>query len=522
MSTASEDAPNPTPAPERRKPKIFPWIAAVIVIGGAIYGYRTWTFNAVHVSTDDAQISSTVVQVVPQVAGNIVAIHVSENQPVKAGDLIAELDPASYVAAVQQAKANLALAVAQAKQANVNVDLTGQVGQAQIAQAQGQLSQTESAIGTSQADVARAEAGVASARAQASGAQANAVAAVAGVKTAQANLKRAQQGVTQAAALEENARAAVKTANANLNAAQATQGRAERDAERAQALLREGVISAQAADQATTAASVARSQVDAVQEQLRSAQALVAQRQAEVATARSQVEAAQAQVAQANAQVTASRDQSAAADQGIRQAIAQAQGARSSVEQARARTAAANGSLQQANTAPVQVQISRVGQEQAQARVAQAQAALDDAELHLRRTKIFAAVTGRISRKTMTVGQQVQPGTALCSIVPDGDRTVLANFKETQLAHVREGQPADVEVDGIPGVTFHARVESLSAGTGATFALLPPDNATGNFTKVVQRVPVKLVFEPNQPHFEELRAGMSVTVTIDTHGQEQS
>ncbi|RYG02844.1 MAG: HlyD family secretion protein [Caulobacteraceae bacterium] len=133
--------------------------------------------------------------------------------------------------------------------------------------------------------------------------------------------------------------------------------------------------------------------------------------------------------------------------------------------------------------------------------------------------EVFASAPGRISKKTVTVGAQVQPGSLMMAIVPDKAVWVVANFKETQLADVKVGQPVDVEVDAIPGVSFKGHIDSLSAGTGATFALLPPDNATGNFTKVVQRVPVKILFEPGQPRLPDLRVGMSVLASVHTRGQ---
>jgi len=137
----------------------------------------------------------------------------------------------------------------------------------------------------------------------------------------------------------------------------------------------------------------------------------------------------------------------------------------------------------------------------------------------LDRTKIYAPADGRVSRSTVEVGNLVQPGGALMSIVPDEDVWVVANFKETQLADVRPGQAVDVEVDAFPGKVFKAKVGSISAGTGSTFALLPADNATGNFTKVVQRIPVKILLEHGQPQMDQLRTGMSVVATITTSPQ---
>ena len=152
----------------------------------------------------------------------------------------------------------------------------------------------------------------------------------------------------------------------------------------------------------------------------------------------------------------------------------------------------------------------------AEGQISQKQADLDYAKLQLSYTTVTAPATGVVSRKSVEVGQNVQVGQPLLAIVSDEQPWVIANFKETQLKKMRVGQPAVLEVDAYPGVDFHGKVESIAAATGAKFALLPPDNATGNFTKVVQRVPVKLVFtDPPDPK-RPLRAGMSVNAIVST------
>jgi membrane fusion protein (multidrug efflux system) len=122
-----------------------------------------------------------------------------------------------------------------------------------------------------------------------------------------------------------------------------------------------------------------------------------------------------------------------------------------------------------------------------------------------------------VSKKNVEVGQLLQPGQPMMAVVPLDDIWVVANLKETQIEHVAPGDSAVVEVDAYPGASFHAHVESMSPATGAKFSLLPPDNATGNFTKVVQRVPVRLRLDRGQDPKHLLRPGMSVDVTIQTH-----
>ncbi|MEI6915270.1 MAG: HlyD family secretion protein, partial [Armatimonadota bacterium] len=186
------------------------------------------------------------------------------------------------------------------------------------------------------------------------------------------------------------------------------------------------------------------------------------------------------------------------------------------VNQARAKHEQALGQLAQARTAPKQTDVIRTSREQALARVEQARAALHAATIQLEYTRVFAPATGRITKKSLEVGSLVQNGAPLMAIVPSDDIWVTANFKETQIAKMDPGDPAEIEVDGLSGEIFRGRVDSVSAATGSTFALLPPDNATGNFTKVVQRISVKIVLDKNQSHVDRLRAGMSVTAVVGT------
>ena len=144
----------------------------------------------------------------------------------------------------------------------------------------------------------------------------------------------------------------------------------------------------------------------------------------------------------------------------------------------------------------------------------QAQAALAQAELNLHYTTLKAPADGVVSRKIVEVGQVVQVGQPLLALVSLADVWVTANFKETQLRLMRDGQPATVEVDGLGGKEFKGHIDSIAAATGAKFSLLPPENATGNYVKVVQRVPVKIVLEPGQDPDRLLRPGMSVTPTV--------
>ena len=152
----------------------------------------------------------------------------------------------------------------------------------------------------------------------------------------------------------------------------------------------------------------------------------------------------------------------------------------------------------------------------ANARLAASRAALETARLQLSYTHITAPVTGVVSKKTVEVGQLVQPGQTLMSVVADTGVWVTANFKETQLDDIRVGEPVNIDVDAYDGATAKGVVESISAASGAKFALLPPDNATGNFTKVVQRVPVRIRITQGLGAKRPLRGGMSVFARVAT------
>lgn len=239
--------------------------------------------------------------------------------------------------------------------------------------------------------------------------------------------------------------------------------------------------------------------------------------------AEAQVHAAEGQGAAADAQIgaaQASYDKAAADLQRTRQLADQQIVSRQQLDAAQATTDAARATLlaaqKSAAAAGATVTNAQGGVRLATARLASAQAQANEAALNESYTRVTAPVSGILSRKQVDVGQLVQPGQTLFTIVADTGVWVTANYKETQLDDIRVGQTATFDVDACGGRTVHGKVESISAATGAKFALLPPDNATGNFTKVVQRIPVRI--RPTDPpdNVCPLRPGMSVTTHIDT------
>jgi membrane fusion protein (multidrug efflux system) len=327
-----------------------------------------------------------------------------------------------------------------------------------------------------QIDQREYEIAVQRARAELADAQANAAAARtgvpiarvetrSGVSTASGGVQEAEAAVAGSEQQVEAARASLVAAEARLREREATAAKAARDVERFRGLVQKDEISQQQFDAAVSQADAARAAADA-----------------------------------AKSDVAAARTTISVAEQRTRQL-------RGAAAQARA-------TLATAQTAPEQLKVSEARASAAEARVQQAQAALAQAELNLQYACVKAPTDGVVSRKTVEVGQVVQAGQPLMALVDLNDVWVTANFKETQLKAMHPGQAASVEVDALGGHEFKAHVDSIAAATGAKFSLLPPENATGNYVKVVQRIPVKIVFERGQDPDHRLRPGMSVTPTV--------
>jgi len=404
----------------------------LVALGGAVAllailgGLRYYAYATSHVSTDDAFIDGNIVQVSPQVAGPVAAVHVTDNQAVRRGDLLVVIDPRDYEARLAQAQAALAAAVAGHQGSRLSVGLTE---------------------GTSTAGVDRARSAL--------------VAAQALVVAARSRLAQAQAQVDMALANAEQARAQVAAAQAEVT-------RTAGDAQRYERLYPSRAVSRQQRDDAAAAADAATAQLEA---------------------SRKRVAAAEAQVADSRAAAHAAAD-------GLHQIEAQAQEAAAAL-------------------AAAQVSIRRSDVEQARARVAQAEAAVRQAELNLSYTRIVSPVSGHVTEKAVAVGDYVEPAQTLMAIVPD-TLYVTANFKETDLGAIRPGEPVDVRVDAYPGLVLNGHVDSIQRGSGARFSLLPPENATGNYVKVVQRVPVKIVFDQPPDPSHPLGPGMSVVPVVRT------
>ena len=444
-SPAAQDARGAEAAkrPLYKRP-LFLLVAGLVLVAAAVFGVRYWLYARAHESTDDAFIDGHIVQISPKVSGYVARVYVTDNQEVKEGDLLAEIDPRDFEARLAEAQAALAAGGARLKEAQTNVELTRATGRAGVQQASSSVRQASS--------------GVEAARAETAAERARISQAASGVATAQANFSQAE---------------------AQVAAAEAEAVRASADVERYGELYAKDEVSRQQLDQAVAAAR----------------------------TAAANLEAARRRTAAAESQVAEARAAQAAAEETARRAHTQ-------VAAAQAQVGEALGRLSQANTAPQQVAVSQAQAQTHGATIEQLRAQVEQARLELSYTKIFASEPGRVTRKSVEEGALVQPGQALMAVVP-GDVWVTANFKETQLDRMRPGQSVEIEVDAYPERTFRGHVDSIQAGTGSAFSLIPPENATGNYVKVVQRVPVKIVFDgPPDPKNRLLAPGMSVTPEV--------
>jgi membrane fusion protein (multidrug efflux system) len=387
-------------AKPRSRTKILLAAAAVLLIAAAAatgyYFFAGWE------STDDAQIDGYVNPISSRIAGYITNVYVDDNQYVKAGTLLAQIDPTDYEVALGSAQATLANDRATADASQVNIPITSV--------------NTTSTMASAQADVDNARAGISAAE------------------------------------------KALAGARAALVQAQANNAKAEDDVKRYKPLVDKQEIPEQLYTQSVETANATTAYVDV-----------------------------------AGASVQADQD-----------AVTQAQG----------RFNQAVAALESARTGPQQVRIQQSRAVAATALADKSRRAVEQAQLNLNYTRIVAPVDGLVAKRSVQVGQYVVPGQQLLAVIPLDDIWVTANFKETQLKNVRPGEGVQIFVDAYDR-DYSGHVESIAGGTGAIFSLLPPENATGNYVKVVQRVPVRLRFDPGQDAEHRLRPGLSVVPKVN-------
>lgn len=380
-------------------------IAPIVALLLAAVAAVTYHYYAGWESTDDAQIDGYINPISSRVAGYITNVYVDDNQYVKAGTLLARIDPKDYEVAVASAQATLANDQATADASQVNVPVISV--------------NTSSQLASAEADVANAHAGISAAEQQLAAARAAVLQAESNSAKAQDDVKRYKQLVDKQEISERVYVQAVQTSNGATAAVQA--------------------------------------------------------------------------------------------------ATANVQAAQDAVRQAQARLAQASASVESAQTGPQQIRIQRSRAVAASATAEKSRSALEQAQLNLGYTRIVAPVDGVVAKRSAQPGQYVAPGQQLMAVVPLDDLWVTANFKETQLQNMRPGNSVKIHVDAY-GRTYSGHVESIAGGTGAVFSLLPPENATGNYVKVVQRLPVRLRLDRGQDPDHRLRPGMSVVPDVYVKG----
>lgn len=435
------------------------WILMLITIGiGALYGIHLYTQSLIKEATDNAQVVGNIIPISPKARGQVIEVKINDNEVVKKGDLLFTIDPRDYETKLNQAKSALATAENRLAQATIQARMSKRTTTSQV-------DEQVSSIAVVQQQVASA-------------AQA--------VSVAQAESLRSEAGIQEAYSGIAAAKAGVGEAKANLVKAQAEGKRLADDHRRYADLYHKREISQQQFEAASTAAKLAQSQVE---------------------VARQGVLAAKASLESASALLANSQAAKQVAIENIARAKAGHQEAQARIEEA-------NNRYQQAQAGTLRASVDETSLAGFKSEVERAKAQLKQAELDLSYTKIVAPIDGRIARKNINPGQFVEVGAPVLALVDESELWVVANYKETQLTRMAVGQKVSIEVDTYPGTTLEGKIDSIQSGTGAIFSLLPPENASGSFIKIVQRIPVKITLSPTEQRRLTLRPGMSVEATV--------
>lgn len=514
--TPGDGSPQQPTDPRRRT--MIGLIVAVIVVIALIYGVRYYQYSKTHVSTDDAYVTGNLVNVSPIIAGTLSKLTVDEGDTVKKGELIGRLDDSGELASLRAAEQAYKAALSQIPEAQTNLAYQQEATNAAIEKAQAALRTQDAKTSAAKAQVTLTRETILNqvdqAQQQVATAQAQAAQADAQVASADEAVNSARQGV-------QTADQAAAAAEANVGAARASYNRTQADLQRYKRLLTQEAITQQQYDVADAAFLTAESQLRSSEDQAKQAMSQVAQAKVAVGQAIAQDVATRRAASASHRQVDVTRATLAIAEANNTQIGIQQNNFASNQHQVS--EAAADLATAQAGRQEVLLRKQDIATLQAQA--LQAKAALANAQVEEDDTFIYSPTDGEVVRKGVNVGTALTPGQTVVTLTQGNDVWVEANYKETQMDGVKPGEPAEIEVDAFPGKIFKGKVESINDATGASTALLPPDNATGNFTKVVQRIPVRIDFVPasqgdgsqyaTQDDINHLGQGMSVTATID-------
>ena len=493
-------------------------LAAAALIAAIIYGMSYYTYSQNHVSTDDAYIAGNLVNVSPIISGTLNSLTVDEGAVVKQGQLIGRLEDSGPRASVAQAQAAYQSALSQLPQAEQNLAYQRQATEAAIRRAQAQLAAQQAKTTGAQQQVtlsrSQVENQVAQAGSQVSQAQAQADQFLAQVQTARSAVATQLQNV-------RTAQRAADAADAQIRGAQAAYEKNRRDEGRYALLVTQAAVTPQQYDAVRSAAVSSASQLDAVRFQAAQAHSAVQSSRATVTQAQDQLKAAQRAYDAARQNVEVARAGLGVARANLSSVPVQQSNVLNNLGQNQ--SALADLTTAQAGRTQIKVREAEIATFRANAQAALAQ--LNNAKITEGDTYLYAPNNGTVVKKAVNIGASLSPGQTIVTITQGDYVYVTANFKETQLRDVKPGEAVEVEVDSFPGLIFRGTVASINEATGATQALLPPDNATGNFTKVVQRIPVRIELTPakdgddkkfaRSADIHNLRQGMSVTTTID-------
>jgi membrane fusion protein, multidrug efflux system len=437
---------------------ILSGIGLVLLGFAAWQGWSWFAHGRWIVKTDNAYVRADITMIAAKTEGYVRTIAVVENASVQTGDVLLQLDPRDSDVTIALAEADLAAAMAQASKARAEARRVGSDAQRMAAEA--------SAAGS----------GAQQAAALARQASFEAQSRVLSVNVASAQVVAQSDLVTQA--------------QASLRAAEASSAVASADRGRYAALASRGYVS--------------QARMDQVEAQSRAAAAKVAEAVAGVTVARQQVMVLSASRAKSSSDAGSAGAGAAGAQSGAQGAVARA---RASAAAAQSGQTAIGSAIAAISAADAAVQAAR--------------ARLDGARLGQSYSSVVAPVSGQIANRTVQVGQLVRPGAILMAIVPLDQVFVIANFKETQIGKLVPGQTVTLKIDAFPNEEVTGTIDSLAPASGSQFSLLPTDTATGNFTKIVQRVPVRIAIDPQWRTKGFLRPGLSVTAHVQTAPKQQ-
>ncbi len=447
------------------------YVVGAIIIVGLVVGIGWRFYSRQFEKTDDAFIEGNISLISSKIGSHVEKIYVAENQFVKKGDLLIELDGREASANLEKAQALLKTASSKKSKALASNDLTRKTTRADYTQASSSVSSAENNIEQTRL---------------ASDAKLNSVEQAKNqTRTAEANLRQVESQIPAA-------QAALEQAEAQVPAAQTKFENAEAEYKRSEQLFEHGDISKQDLERDNRLLSDAR------------ASKITSQKQVDIIKA--QLNSLGRQVEVEKSRLEETKNGIIAAENNYRQSLSQ-------INIAASEAAESKGKLLGTDILPEQTAIGDSEVQNTEAEIAQAQAALAQAELVFSYTKLYAPQDGYVSKKSIVEGQFVQPDQSLMAISLSG-LWVVANFKETQIERMKTGQAVDIYVDAYPNTTFRGKIESFQVGTGSRFSVLPSENASGNFVKVVQRIPVKIVFDQLPGDKFLLVPGMSVVPKV--------